>query len=119
MLSIIYPASMNSPHNTLRSFVNADGKLLLCNEPFFTHFGCCSEHLIGKSVADVLASGVEVLQAIKQSQAYPSECFTIETTKPCKEGCSFFRWEIYAEQKQGIVTGIHVIGNLLRMEKAA
>lgn len=110
---------MNFPQNTLRSFVNSDGKLLLCNEPFFTHFGCCTEHLIGKSVTDVLASGTEVLQAIQQCQSCPGECITVETAKQCNEGCSFFRWEIYAEQQQGKVTGIHLIGNFLRMEKAA
>ena len=110
---------MNSSQDTLRSFVNADGRLLLCNEPFFAHFGRCTEHLIGRSVTDVLASGAEVLQAIQQCQSCPGECFTVETAKACKEGCSFFRWEIYAEQQQGRVTGIHLIGNFLRMETAA
>lgn len=110
---------MNFPQDTLRSFVNADGRLLLCNEPFFAHFGCCTEHLIGKSVTDVLASGSEVWQAIQQCQSYPGECITLETAKACKGGCSFFRWEIYAEQQQGRVTGIHLIGNFLRMEGAA
>lgn len=110
---------MNFPQHTLRSFVNADGKLLLCNEPFFAHFGRCTEHLIGKSVTDVLAAGTEVLQAIKHCQSCPGECITVETTKACKEGCSFFRWEIYAEQHQGKVTGIHLIGNFIKVEAAA
>lgn len=110
---------MSFPQNTLRSFVNADGKLLLCNEQFFNHFGCCTEHLIGKSVTDVLAAGSDVLQAIQQCQSYPGECFMVETAKRCKEGCSFFRWEIYAEQRQGKIAGIHLIGNFIKMERAA
>ena len=110
---------MSFPQNTLRSFVNADGRLLLCNEPFFAHFGCCTEHLIGKSVTDVFACGSEVLQAIRQCQSCPGECFRLETATPCKEGCSFIQWELYAEHQQGKVAGIHLIGNFIRMEKAA
>ena len=111
---------MSFTQNTLRSFVNADGKLILCNEPFFTHFGCCTEHLIGKSVSDVFAAeGSEVMQAVRWCQLHPGECCTVEMEKKCKEGCTVFRWEIYAEQQQGRVTGIHLIGNFIGREKAA
>lgn len=110
---------MSFSQNTLRSFVNSDGKLLLCNESFFSHFGCSTEHLIGKSVADVIAPGSDVLEVIRECQSCPGECFTVETAKQCKEGCTIFRWEIYAEQQQGKVTGIHLVGNCIRSEKAA
>ena len=110
---------MSYPQNTLRSFVNTDGKLLLCNESFFSHFGCCTEHLIGKSVTDVVASGSALLQAIQQCQSRPGECIMVETEKQCKEGCDLFRWLIYAEQGQGKIAGIHLIGNFITREKAA
>ncbi len=110
---------MSFTQNTLRSFVNADEKLVLCNEPFFTHFGCCTEHLIGKSVADVFAPGSEVLQAVRWCQMHPGESCTVEMEKKCKEGCTYFRWVIYAEQEQGRMTGIHLIGDFIKQEKAA
>lgn len=110
---------MSYPQKTLRSFVNADGRLLLCNESFFAYFGCCSEHLIGKSVTDVVASGSALWQAIQQCQSQPGECITVETEKQCNEGCVLFRWNIYAEQNNGKIAGIHLIGNSITPEKAA
>jgi PAS domain S-box-containing protein len=116
----IYPASMSFTQNTLRSFVNSDGKLVLCNEPFFAHFGCCTEHLIGKSLSDVFASdSPEIVQAVHWCKTHPGESCTVDMEKQCKEGCTSFRWVIYAEQQQGRVTGIHIIGNFIRPEKAA
>lgn len=106
---------MSFTQNTLRSFVNADGKLLLCNEPFFTHFGCCTEHLIGKSVADVFSSreDTSLLQAVQHCCQHPKESFTVEMEKSCKGGCNHFRWEIFAEERGGRVTGIHIVGNYI------
>lgn len=110
---------MSFTQNTLRSFVNADGKLVLCNEPFFTHFGCCTEHLIGKSVSDLFAQGSELVQAVSRCQLHPGECYTVETEKECLEGCSHFRWIVYAEEQRGKITGIHLIGNFISQEKVA
>ena len=112
---------MSFTQNTLRTFINADGKLIVCNEPFFDHFGCSTEHLIGKSVTDVFSSfeDMGVLQAVQNCRQYPDQSFTVEMEKRCKGGCNHFRWVIYAEQRQGKVTGIHLVGDYIRPEKAA
>ena len=106
---------------TLRSFLNTDGKLMLCNELFFLHFGHCTQHLIGKSVFDVFSTfeGRDVLQAVKDCQLNPGQSFTVEMEKTCKEGCAALRWMVYAEQKQGRITGIHLVGSFLGSVKAA
>lgn len=106
---------------TLRSFLNTDGKLVLCNELFFLHFGHCAQHLIGKSVFDVFspAEGSEVLQAVKNCQLCPEQSFTAGMEKWCQEGCRALRWEVYAERQQGRITGIHLVGSFLRTENAA
>jgi transcriptional regulator with PAS, ATPase and Fis domain len=110
---------MSFTQNTLRSFINSDGKLILCNEPFFTHFGCCTEHLIGKSVADVFSSleDMGLLQAVQQCRQHPDQSLTVEMEKQCKGGCNHFRWEIFSEEKEGRVTGIHIVGNYIRPKK--
>jgi len=112
---------MSYNQTTLRSFLNADGKLLLCNEPFFNQFGHCTQHLIGKSVSEVFSSfeDGEILQAVRYCQLNPEESFTVEMEKTCKEGCKFFRWMIYAEKQQGKLTGIHLVGQFFKTEKAA
>lgn len=110
---------MSFNQHTLRSFVNADGRLVLCNEPFFNYFGRCTEHLIGKSVTDVFTQGPEILQAVQWCQLHPGETCTVDTEKQCKEGCTHFRWVMYAEQQHGKVTGIHLVGSFLGTEKAA
>lgn len=112
---------MSFTQNTLRSFLNMDGKLILCNEPFFAHFGCCTEHLIGKSVNDVFSSfeGMGVLEAVQHCRMHPGESFTVDMKKSCKGGCNLFRWQIYAEQVQGSVTGIHLVGSFIHPGQAA
>lgn len=112
---------MSFHQNTLRSFVTAEGKLVLCNEPFFTHFGHCTQHLIGKSVGEVFSSfgGNEIMQAVRCCQLDPAQSFTIEMEKNCKDGCCAFRWVIYAEQQQGRVTGVHLVGEILEAVNAA
>lgn len=110
---------MSYPQTSLRSFVNTEGKLLLCNESFFSHFGCCTEHLIGKSVTDVVASGAALAQAIQHCQSHPGECISVETEKQCTEGCLWFRWIVYAEEGNGKITGVHLIGDSIAPPKAA
>lgn len=107
---------MSYNQNTLRSFVNAEGKLVLCNEPFFSHFGHCTQHLIGRSVSDVFSSCdcTKILDAMRCCQQFPGQCFTVETEKSSPEGFSCFRWEIYAEQARGQVTGIHLVGQSVK-----
>lgn len=101
--------------HTLRSFVTAEGKLVLCNEPFFAHFGHCTQHLIGKSVGEVFPSfnASEIMQAVKCCHLYPDQSFTVEMERSCAEGCNHFRWSIFAEQQHGRVTGIHLVGELV------
>jgi hypothetical protein len=112
---------MSLPQNTLRTFVTAEGKLVLCNEPFFTHFGHCTQHLIGKSVSEVFSAvdGSEIMQAVRCCQSNPEQSFTVDMEKSCKEGCNHFRWNIYAEQQQGRVTGVHLVGEVLPAETMA
>lgn len=109
---------MSFTQKTLRSFLNADGKLVLCNELFFDHFGHCTQHLIGRSVTDVfsLNDGIKVLQALEWCHLHPNQSCTLDMQKQCKEGCNFFRWEIFAEQQNGKVTGVHLVGRYLGKE---
>jgi hypothetical protein len=102
---------MSFNQHTLRSFINAEGKLIVCNEPFFHQFGCCTEHLIGKSVAEVMAQSADLLHAVYWCQSHPEDCCTVETALPCRGGSEQFRWMIYAERQQGKVAGIHLVGN--------
>lgn len=112
---------MSFTQNTLRSFVTENGKLVLCNEPFFAHFGHCTQHLIGKSVTDVFAQndGIKVMQAMEWCQLHPGESCTFDMQKQCNEGCNIFRWEIYAEQQEGKVSGIHLVGHYLGHKETA
>lgn len=112
---------MSYNQSALRSFINAEGKLVLCNEPFFTQFGHCTQHLIGKSVSDVFSSFdcTKILHAMEFCQLHPGQCCTVETEKASAEGCDCFRWEMYAEQSSGRVTGIHLVGQSVKKEKAA
>lgn len=112
---------MSFAQNILRSFVNSDGKLILCNEPFFEHFGHCTQHLIGKSVTDVFSThdSMKVLQAMEWCQLHPEQSCTIDMEKSCKEGCNLFRWVIYAEKAEGKVSGVHLIGRFLHAEDQA
>lgn len=112
---------MSFAQNTLRSFVNSDGKLILCNEPFFEHFGHCTQHLIGKSVTDVFPTNdsMKVLQAMEWCQLHPDQSCTIDMEDSCKGGCSFCRWVIYAEQTEGKISGVHLIGRFLPAENLA
>src|SRR5690348_839451 len=106
---------MSFTQPTLRSFLTTEGKLVLCNELFFLHFGHCTQHLIGKSVFDVFSDieGSEVVKAVKECQLHPEQSFTAEMEKPCREGCSALRWSVYAERQQGRITGIHLVGSIL------
>lgn len=112
---------MSFHQKTLRSFVTAEGKLVLCNEPFFAYFGHCSQHLIGKSVEEVFPSmgASEIMQAVQCCQSNPAQSFTIDLQAICQQGCCSFRWMIYAEQRQGSVCGIHLVGELLERSQAA
>lgn len=112
---------MTIDQKTLRSFVTAEGKLMVCNEPFFTHFGHCTQHLIGKSVNEIFSAfdSHEIMQAVQCCQKDPQHTVTIEMEKNCKEGGCCFRWIIYAELQQGRVTGIHLVGEVLASAKAA
>jgi hypothetical protein len=112
---------MNHNQDTLRSFINAAGKLVLCNEPFFTHFGHCTQHLIGKSVTDVFSSFDcrKILHAMEYCQSHPGQCCTVETQKGSSEGCDCFRWEMYAEQASDRMTGIHLVGQSVKKEEIA
>ena len=112
---------MSYNQQTLRSFVNEEGKLVLCNEPFFAHFGHCTQHLIGRSVTDVFSSCdcLKILDAMRFCQLNPGQCFTVETEKQNPEGCDCFRWEIYAEQAKGRLTGIHLVGQSVKKVNAA
>lgn len=105
--------------STLRSFINADGKLAVCNEPFFTQFGHCTQQLIGRTVTDVFSSFdcLAIVQAVNCCQLHPEQAFTVDMESKIKGGCTCFRWEIYAEQSGGRVTGVHLIGQ--PMERAA
>ena len=62
---------------------------------------------------------MKVLQAMAWCQLHPEQSCTIDMEKRCKEGCDFFRWVIYAEQAQGKVSGVHLIGQFLHSENFA
>ena len=115
------PVSMSFHQKTLRSFVTAEGKLVLCNEPFFAYFGHCTQHLIGKSVEDVFPtlSANEIMQAVQCCQSNPAQSFTVDLQTICQQGCCSFRWMIYAEQWQGRVSGIHLVGEVLENVNAS
>ena len=105
----------------LRTFLNSDGKLVLCNEPFFEHFGHCTQHLIGKSVTDVFSTddGIKVMEAMQWCQLHPEQSCTLEMTRSCKGGCNLFEWLVYAERQSGKVTGVHLVGRFMHTENAA
>lgn len=102
----------------LRSFISSEGKLVLCNEPFFEHFGHCTQHLIGKSIAQVFSSleAQGLLVAVSKCQQHPDQSFTVEIKKCCKDGHRCFRWVISAEQQHGKLAGIHLVGYMVKPE---
>ncbi|HET7897545.1 MAG TPA: PAS domain-containing protein [Flavisolibacter sp.] len=106
---------MSLYQKTLRSFVTAEGKLVLCNEPFFAYFGQCTQHLIGKSVNDVFSaySADEIMRAVQCCQSNPAQSLTVDVETTCQQGSCLFRWMIYAEQWQGRVSGIHLVGEVM------
>lgn len=112
---------MSLNQHTLRSFLNAEGKLLLCNEPFFQHFGHCRQHLVGRTVNDVFSycECDKILQAVRCCQSDPGRRFTVRTEKRNHEGCTCFQWQVFAEHNGGKITGIHLLGWPVKTETAA
>lgn len=106
---------MKQNQNVLCSVVDMQGKFLLCNDVFSRYTGTSPQELIGKNITDVFSPGMQkIRQAIDACKARPLQTYSIEVKTKTNTGSNCLRWTIYAEQQNGMITGIHLSGRVVK-----
>ncbi|HZH00061.1 MAG TPA: PAS domain-containing protein, partial [Flavisolibacter sp.] len=113
---------MRSRKNVLYSFVNPQAKLLKCNQSFLTISGASSvSDILGKEIKDVfqLFQSDKIHDAVNSCLAHPEQKITIEIEVIQNDIQHHFEWIIFAEEVEGIINGVHLVGRNADLKKQA
>ena len=113
---------MRSRKNVLYSFVNPQAKLLKCNQSFLTISGASSvSDILGKEIKDVfqLFQSDKIHDAVNSCLAHPEQKITIEIEVIQNDIQHHFEWIIFAEEVEGTINGVHLVGRNADLKKQA
>ena len=113
---------MRSKKNVLYSFVNPQAKLLKCNRSFLSISGATSiTDIIGKEVKEVFQffQSDKICDAVNSCLAHPEQKITIEIEVVKNGSHHHFEWIIFAEETDGIINGVHLVGRNADLKKQA